>query len=785
MAEFKKKIMSLINGIQSKLSPDKADGFKTLTDVDQDEKIGGITARKGISMIAPDSVTGTDATIHAGAGYSTVSHYPEQAITQVWDNKKCLVKVFDTGMGSPPFSIGQTVSDKSFIMATPYRDDNGIVQDNGAGTKNKQQITQDASRDPFGVCCLQRDSSTFMCMLTNLMRGKNKDNQGIYIYNGNPAENGGYAYAIDNPICTMTGLKYPSFVATDKVDTATEYSYPAPINFYIARWVFEDGTESYVKEITSTSSIGVNGLVAIYNPSFLGFGIDAYAPTTIGGTFGYYNGTVSVRITRRNNEATSLKRVAKIKLYRLSIKATIDGNGKTNYTPYTLAEIYTSKYKDLKKLFNKYSWQLIATLEGDQLDNRDLGDPVDSNYVLYDDTDRFLLTNGTTVGQPINHTIVTDYGFELMRWNASFESVMIGDNDLYVPTPTWMFDYNGRVFAVGDYAYKNTLFFTKDWDTDFLSDNSTILPIPIGDKMLTCGTEHGASAYVFSESSTTRVTETSTELPYYKVESVEGMTGIGCVSPKTLVKIFGRLFFLSKQGMIMFDGSSYQVISNDIDDIIKDNVAFKYVNESGNEVTDVDTQPCFYIPYHADAIYSNADRAIYLAIPTTESVYQPVYRIFKYNIRLSKWSEVILPNFRSFVREQGIAENIKYLGEDGYIRVVGNGTQLDSYSPQVSGIPINSVVESHDIDLGTESIVKYITLVGEGLVNIEIFTRKEATTPDVTLNDYTLTTEDTDIPLNLSCRFVRTKFTVVNSSTFKLTQEPILTCYTNGKVGRQ
>lgn len=791
MAEFKKKIMSLTDGIQSKLSPDKATGFKTLSDVDQDESIGGISSRKGISIDNPELGPGDAVTVHSKAGYTSARHYPERGVTQVWDNKRCKIKLFDTGAG---YYIGQTVNDKSFILATPYRDDDGNLQFNGDGTQNKQQITQDASRDPFGVCCLQRDTSTFMCMLTNLMRGKNKDNQGIYIYNGKPADNSGYAYTIDNPIC-VEDLN-PSFVVWSG-GVGGEFPYNRPINFYLARWVFDDGTESSIPKVTGWVNSNGQVIASDEDGNVIAIGRDAnqYATITVGSasTSGFQVGKVKLHIRRRNNEESSLKRVTKIKVYRITIAGYMDGVG--DIYGCSLQQIWNARVtfvngklnNPFEKIFNKYSWQLIATLEGDQLDNRESGDSVDDNYVLFEDSDRFLRESATAnfITGAVNYSVLNEDGFYILRWNASSESVMLGDNDVYVPTPSWLFDYNGRIFAVGDYAYKNTIFFTKDWETDFLTDNSTTLPVPIGDRILTCGTEHGASAYVFSESSTTRITETSTELPYYKVEAVEGMTGIGCVSPKTLIKIFGRLFFLSKQGFVMFDGSSYQVISNDIDDIIKDNISFKYVDANGNEVTDVETQPCFYIPYHADAIYANKERCIYLAIPTDESVYDPTYRVFKYNIRLSKWSEVTLPQFRSFVREQGIAEKARYLGKDGYMRVIGNGTNTDSYSPVVVNASINSIIESHDIDLGTESIVKYLTLVGEGRVNIEIFTRKEVTTPDVTLNDFDLSAEDNDIPLNLPCRFVRIKLTVVQSTTFKLTQEPILTCYTNGKVGRQ
>jgi hypothetical protein len=387
-----------------------------------------------------------------------------------------------------------------------------------------------------------------------------------------------------------------------------------------------------------------------------------------------------------------------------------------------------------------------------------------------------------------NRTEINGYLF--LRFTAT-EEYNINDtgSTVYIPKPCYIEAYNKRLMAMGDPLYPRNLFFSKDEYTDFFADNSTELPFPSGDTHGTAMIELGNNLYCFSEHSTIRVTETSTELPYYNIEPVEGMQGIGCIAPNTIIKAFGRIYFLSREGFIEFNGVTFKILSTEIDDVIK-SLDFNYYNASSNVtaetvVSNPMKQPCYYKPYLSQAIYNADDTCIYLILGLDSNILMkanneytiPTLKaniIYKYNIKLNKWSTILTENFY-------VNSLVKSLAQDNGLEIINNGLLIlfnqTSVTSQELGTGIVSTVENNDIDLGDTIFIKSIRFVGKGTVNVYIY-KDKSDMPKVTkLSKELNENKGTEIILNFTARYLRFKIEAVSTTAvpvddrFKLTQD--------------
>ena len=684
----KRTLIELTKGLVSNFSSDKADGYKTLSDIEQDEIIGGITSRKGNENYT---------------FFNDVSTY--QNGVQFWNNKSNKMYLQDTEQGS---SLWIKNSDGSLTEQTDYTE---------------------LKRNAYGMQT-QRFTDTYISFLNTLLesagvRGKNA----LSMWNGTDFITLGSAEPsrVDIPQGFGTTISKDTNTQADKAGWS-RYGYV---------FVYSDGTKSpLIKSDTVFDGKIENG------GQNLSYGIVIHTQRRI-----------------------------------------------DNYTPVNEIEIYLSYIiggeTPVLDDFDEYGYSLIKTLTGDELDERETGDSTQENYVRYEDRQAFIRSTISPYN-PINFTehMVGNRRYQVLNDFPIYED----PEETYIPQPAYIEGYNQRLMALGDPEYPRNLFFSKDYYVDFLADNNVELPFPTGDPMGVGMVELGDSLYCMSENSTVRVTETSTVLPYYRFEPVEGLQGIGCISPKTILKAFGKAYWLSKEGVIEFNGTSYRIISTPINNIIKQ-IDLNYYDSNGNIVSDPMKQVSYYKPFKGDAVYDSNNTSIYLAIPVFASggagysIVQDIYTtpltyIYKYNLKTESWSTLTLSNFRSFIKTQGNENFVSW------VDIFGNLFSLTGYGKQDLSGNIASVIESIDIDFGEETMFNALNLTGEGTVDIDIYLRKE-TTARISLTNKTLNKEGIAVPLNLMGRHFRYKITVKNNATFKMTQDPFIEYTQNGIKNRR
>jgi hypothetical protein len=352
-------------------------------------------------------------------------------------------------------------------------------------------------------------------------------------------------------------------------------------------------------------------------------------------------------------------------------------------------------------------------------------------------------------------------------------------DELFIPKPFCLELFNNRLLAGGDPIYPKTLFFTRDNYTTFLKSDATELPLAAGDTRIVSINELGGVLYAFGESSTVRVLEISDSFPFYRVESPEQLIGLGTLSPMTMIKANGRLYFLSSQnGFVEFNGTQFRTISHDIEGYIK-GVDYKYYSSAGVRVTDPFTQPTQCSAGLASAYYDSTNDSIYLALPYNDRAQITV--ILKLHIPSGKWSTVDFTLFKNFVKTQGLTTGIHWFDTAGAFHTLAEGSKSDS---QKTDTNIYSVLETTDIDFGEETQFDALTLYGTGTVKLEVYVRK-SDTATVTIDNITLDEAGTDVYLGVTGRHLRIKLTVNTSTTFRLTEDPIIYGKNNGIKGSQ
>lgn len=441
-------------------------------------------------------------------------------------------------------------------------------------------------------------------------------------------------------------------------------------------------------------------------------------------------------------------------------------------------------------IFDAKPYQFIGSISGAQLDLRETGDTLEDNYVKYVDDKTFFGDKLLVPYLNLNSDVYLENLF-LRYYSSDMIDVNTTGSILYVPKPCYIEAFNNRLMALGDPLYPRYLFFSKDAYTDFYADNSTELPFPTGDTHGTAMVALGDNLYCFSENSTIRVTETSTELPYYRIEPVEGMQGIGCIAPNTIIKAFGKVYFLSREGFIEFNGVSFKILSTPIDDVIK-SLDFKYYSQAtGLEVENPMKQPSFYKPFLAQAIYNPQDTCIYLMLPLTvtvsqfDDVYVPISRettIYKYNLKLNKWSTLNISwgGVASFVKSLGNETEVAYFNQLSELEKMTENKYDDTERQGFVVTNIPCTLENNDVDLGENVFIKSITITGTGNVNIYIYKDKSDTAKVTKLNKKLNETRGAEIVLNITARFLRVKIVSVDSVNFKLTDDIYITAVNTG-----
>jgi len=355
--------------------------------------------------------------------------------------------------------------------------------------------------------------------------------------------------------------------------------------------------------------------------------------------------------------------------------------------------------------------------------------------------------------------------------NIAYE--VVTDVAVY-PTPDFLFDYNGRTFALGDRYNKNVVYFSKDSVADFYADNAFTLQLPKEDYFLSAGFELGESAFIASPHSMWRITETSNTLPYYRIEKVRGLDTTGIIAPKTIVQAQGLTYFLAEEGFMAFNGSSANNISLEINNYIK-GIIKEYVDKTGKPVNP-GTTDCYYAPYLAEAIYDDNKNAIYLAIPFGNVKTNNV--AFKYNLLTKSWETLTIEDFRGFVR--GLDNGVTVRTNDLIIDVTDT-SKVDT----VYGVTDNivSTIETNDTVLPDKARINRIIIYGEGNINFYAYTNR-GETPKVTKLGVTLSLDGTDIPLNILGFEFRYKIEGT-SSNFKLTASPKVLVTSDGFKSRR
>ncbi len=339
------------------------------------------------------------------------------------------------------------------------------------------------------------------------------------------------------------------------------------------------------------------------------------------------------------------------------------------------------------------------------------------------------------------------------------------------PQPCFVFNYNERTIALGDKDNKSTVYFSFDSLLDFYADNAFTLDLPPVDYFLTAGFTLGGNAYVASPHKIWRIIEVSDSLPYYKIEPVAGMDGVGIISPKTLIVVGGLAYFLSPEGFVAFNGTDKAIISGDIDNILKQ-IPSDYIDAAGVKVNPNEAD-CFYPPYLAEAVYDETRKNIYLAIPANSTDHNT--RCLKYSLSTRLWSEVAIDDFRGFIQVNNNGVSIRTVNMFMGMNYKG---KMDMVTSVPSDIP--STLESYDIALPQKGRVKLMTIYGTGTVNVTIYINRSSTAA-VTKTAVTLKEDGTDIPINRDCFEFRYKIDAVTSDDFMLTAPPDFTIETQGQ----
>lgn len=647
---------------------------------------------------------------------------------------------YSTGMavdfiGASPISS----SIENMVYAEQYKDDMLVVLNNG--TQGRINISEDhltlkditpadcnAPDERYGLSLLQKNGSYYMSFLSALLQPSKDTNNIIYYRKGMPT--GAMVENIKENITTsLVNSSQPPLI----YQYGVQYIYPGfntPINM-----------SKFFATYSTKDVAGTPAIPYLYYPPFSTTPILKVVLPTQG-----YSG---VPVTWTNNAGANPPPVFNAPTAKLSIP--LKNMVSTDSLPAEI-RIYRKAIKNyaygteyVEKL-NAQSFQLIATYSVPP-------DNVSDTYEFTDNVPR------------------VESGDFFIAPDAPYIPAM--DLPVY-PTPGFIFDYYGRTLALGDRNNRHVVYFSYDSDADFFADNVFSLQLPQEDYFLSGGFTLGDNAYVSSPHAIWRVSETSTSLPYYRIEKVRGADTIGIMSPKTILVIQGKAYFLSTEGFMSFDGTNAVSISLEIDNYIK-GIDKEYRDAMGNKVNP-STSDCFYQPYLAEAVYDAEKSAIYLAIPYGNSKVNNM--CLKYCMFTKTWETVDIADFRGLVLRRANTVTVR---TDDIIMDINNPSKRDTaYGSDTVVVP---TLETNDTVLPDKARINRIIIYGTGTINFYAYTDR-GDTPKVTKLGVTLRPDGTDIPLNVIGFEFRYKIEGV-SADFSLTTSPKIDVTGSGLKSRR
>jgi hypothetical protein len=524
-------------------------------------------------------------------------------------------------------------------------------------------------------------------------------------------------------------------------------------------------------------------------------------------------GVISVPIKRRlgvyNIETITGGTIDHFQHVSIDFKDILQGYSGNGYKPNNFYNVidntYQTIYPKILKIKHFITAQYLYQSPNGKIINK-MNTPIQISYigetdlskevgVANPDKNEFYITNEKYQIAGTNqwsHKIVIAHGGDIINVDSGTPEVtrlsLVGNfymdvnkeiidiEDFYIPKPFSIEIFNNRLIGGGDPLYPKSMFFTSNAYNDFEINNSTILPLANGDTHITSINELGGILFAFGKSSIVRIYENSIDFPYYRVESIEGLDNIGTLSPKSIIKASGRMYFMATDlGFVEFDGNNYKILSGEINDYIK-GIDFKYYNGLGEEVDNPFGQSNTRCDAtRIESYYDKLSKSIYIAIPYNSTELNVILKLY---LPTGKWSTLVLNSniiFKGFVKNQG-SKRLSIFDTLGNFYTISESNKVEG------GINIDSVIETTDIDFGEDTQFDVLTLKGLGTIDLYAYIQKSET-ESIKIEGIVLNENGLDIPLGLIGRVLRIKMIVKDSTNFKLIDDPIIYFTNNGKKG--
>jgi hypothetical protein len=336
------------------------------------------------------------------------------------------------------------------------------------------------------------------------------------------------------------------------------------------------------------------------------------------------------------------------------------------------------------------------------------------------------------------------------------------EKDYYYPRPADMALYKDKLICAGDKEYTNYIFPARDYKDDFWFTDIYAVTFPEGDKYFTAVETLNDDCFAFSKHGIWRIRQTSATAPLFAIQQVSDK--VGCITTsKGIVKAFGKMYFLSADGLVEFDGYAVNAIDVKVNNIF--NIDFN------DTLTQTGGTPSLTVGHvHAfgvQAVYNPDKNSIIFMIPDVNSF--DISGIYEFSLKSREWNTITLTgvkglwsnddkNRAGFYTLNNIYEFSNDLTKDYYI------------SDLFNGVYISMTAEMDDINFDERTQFKLLRLYGVGTCTVEVFLDREETATstftDINLNEDG--TKSIELPLGWTGNYYRHKITASGVDDFEL-----------------
>ena len=331
------------------------------------------------------------------------------------------------------------------------------------------------------------------------------------------------------------------------------------------------------------------------------------------------------------------------------------------------------------------------------------------------------------------------------------------DLDYYIPRAADMEQYKGHLIAIGDPLYPNFIFPSRNPQPDFHLDDAFELAFPPGDTYFTAIATLGDDCFLFSNHGTILLKQTSQEPPYFINKVVS--TNLGCIcTSKGIVKVGQRLLIPTSEGLKWFDGSSFISAEVKLNNIWNQ---IDYSQQNWNfRGTDYGYVPAFDI----QAIYDPLSKQVFYLMPKVanepQTIYvlniQPGQNTMSYvGVGSSEWSTTDNNSNTTSLYYDAFKGTIG-CSDGTSVFILDKAQTVDSLNNIGSfGIPIQTIIESLDVDFAEKTQIVSFRVWGNGLIDkLSLYSDRslvaDGVVPSILLDTYGA--KGKEIPLNYAAK---------------------------------